>query len=117
LMYVYDTINMGDISLGVSLLSNSKKGTIAHLLIGEANEAVIEKKEAGFEAKRIQGFSAGIPEFGQMFWKEFPVWLETGKVKPLKFEIIEGLDADKVNEALDKYRDGKGGDRYHVSIQ
>lgn len=116
LLYVYDTFSAGDISLGVSLLSNSKKGTIAHLLIGTANETVTAQKKAGFEAKRLQGFSHAIPEFGQMFWKQFPSWLESGKVKPLRYKVIEGLDADKVNKALDEYRDGKGGDRYHVRI-
>ena len=117
LLYVYDTFSFGDISLGVSLLSNSKKGTIAHLLTGEANEAVTAQKKSGFEAKRIAGFSHAIPEFGQMFWKEFPRWLENGKITPVKYKVIEGLDADKINAALDEYRDGKGGVRYHVRIQ
>jgi NADPH2:quinone reductase len=117
LLYVYDTFSIGDISLGVSLLSNSKKGTIANILTGAASETVTAQKKAGFEAKRIVGFSHAIPEFGQMFWKEFPAWLESGKVKPLRYKVIEGLDAEKVNKALDEYRDGKGGDRYHVRIQ
>jgi NADPH2:quinone reductase len=116
LLYVYDTFSEGDISLGVSLLSNSKKGTIAHLLTGGANETVTAQKTAGFEAKRVTGFSHAIPEFGHMFWKQFPDWLESGKITPVKYNVIEGLDADKVNAALDKYRDGKGGARYHVRI-
>jgi NADPH2:quinone reductase len=117
LLYVYDTFSVGDNSLGVSLLSNSKKGTVANILTGEPSETVKAQKKAGFEAKRVIGFSHGIPEFGQLFWKELPKWLESGKIKPAKYNVIEGLDAEKVNEALDMYRDGKGGDRYHVHIQ
>lgn len=116
LLYVYDTITTGDQSLGVSLLSNSKKGVFAHVVDGEISEAVLAKKKAGVETKRIKGFSSLIPEFGQLFWKEFPGWLESGKITPLKFKVIEGLDAAKVNGALDEYRDGKGGDRYHVRV-
>lgn len=116
LLYVYDTINMGDHSLGVSLLSNSKKGVLAHVLDGKPSEAVLAQKKAGVGMKRIQGFSGLIPEFGKMFWKEFPGWLESGKIKPLTYKVIEGLDAAKVNGALDEYKEGKGGDRYHVRI-
>lgn len=117
LLYVYDTFSIGDFSLGVSLLSNSKKGSFAYLLSGTANEDVAARKKVGFEAKKVTGFSHAIPQFGQMFWKQFPSWLETGKVKPLKYKVIEGLDVGKVNAALDEYRDGKGGDRYHISNQ
>lgn len=115
LLYVYDTYNAGDLSLGVSLLSDSKRGIFAHALTGQASEVVIAEKKEGFEDKRIQGFSHFIPEFGQLFWKQLPVWLETGKIKPLKFKTIEGLDAIKVNQALDGYGDGEGV-RHHVRI-
>lgn len=117
LLYVYDTFSVGDHSLGVSLLSNSKKGKFISLLLGEASEAVVAKKNAGFEANRLMVYTDAIPEFGKLFWKEFPTWLETGKVKPLEYNVIEGLDVQKVNAALDDYRDGKGGARHHVRIQ
>jgi hypothetical protein len=31
--------------------------------------------------------------------------LESGKIVPLSFQIVEGLDAENVNQQLDKYRD------------
>jgi NADPH2:quinone reductase len=114
LLYVYETTNV-DLNLAVSLLSNSKKGTIAHLVGPGANETFTAQKD--FEAKRVSGFSHAIPDFGQMLWKQLPVWLENGEIKPLQYNIIEGLDADKVNAALDEYQEGKGGVRYHVRIQ
>ncbi|KIX09255.1 uncharacterized protein Z518_00334 [Rhinocladiella mackenziei CBS 650.93] len=116
LLYVHDTINFGDHSLAVSLLSNSQRGTIAHNLPGNADKAVLARKKAGVEDKMIEAYSHAIPEFGRLFWKEFPVWLESRKIKPLKYKVIQGLDADKVNAALDEYKAGKGGERYHVSL-
>lgn len=116
LLYVYDTITTSDQSLGASLLSNSKKGVFVRVLDGEISEAVLAKKKEGVDIKRIKGFSSLIPEFGQLFWKEFPGWLESGKITPLKYKVIEGLDAAKVNGALDEYKEGKGGDRYHVRV-
>jgi NADPH2:quinone reductase len=116
LLYVYDTFTSGDQSLGVSLLSNSKKGIFVHVTPGKASDAVLAKKKGGIETKHVRGFSDFFPQFGQLFWKQFPIWLETGEIKPLKYKVIEGLDASKVNEALDEYREGKGGERYHVRI-
>jgi NADPH2:quinone reductase len=94
-------------------LSNSQKGTLIHNDPGQADEAVLSKK-GGVEYRHIKGFSHLIPEFGQMFWKQFPIWLGTGKITPLKYKVIDGLDSAKVNGALDEYREGRGGDRYHV---
>jgi NADPH2:quinone reductase len=116
LTYVYDTFTKGDQSLGVSLLSDSKKGTFVHITAGAVSEAVLARKNGGIEVKFVQGISSAIPDFGELFWKQFPTWLETGKVKPLKYKIIEGLDAAKVNEVLDEYREGRGGERYHVQL-
>ncbi|TVY21197.1 Dehydrogenase orsE [Lachnellula arida] len=117
LLYVFDTINMGDgHTLGVSLLSNSKKGVFVSTLPGKATEAVLAKKEGGIEEKFIRGFSHSFPEFGELFWKEFPAWLAKGIIRPLKFKVIEGLDADKVNHALDEYAAGRSGERYHVRV-
>jgi len=118
LLYVFDTISTGDDghSLGVSLLSNSKKTVFVSCLPGKASDAVVAKKKGGVEEKFIQGFSHAIPEFGKLFWKEFPVWLEKKKIQPLKFKVIEGLDADSVNHELDEYGEGRSGERYHVRL-
>ncbi|KAF2489133.1 NAD(P)-binding protein [Lophium mytilinum] len=111
---VYDTY--GSLDLGVSLLSEKRKGTLVHTTHGKVSEEVISQKKAKFDQKFVKGFSDSIPLFGQRFWKQFPVWLKTGDIKPLDYIVIEGMDVDKINEVLDLYRDGKGGDRYHVRL-
>ncbi len=115
LLYAYETYS-SDPNLGISLLSNSQKGTLIVNDPGKADETVLAKKKAGVEIKHIKGFSAFLPEFGQMFWREFPKWLQAGKIIPLEYKVIDGLDSAKVNAALDKYVGGKGGDRYHVRM-
>ncbi|KAJ5166337.1 Dehydrogenase [Penicillium canariense] len=105
-----------NIDLGASLLSNSKKGIFAHNGTGQIPDLVIQKKKYGLEDKRVLGFSHFIPEFGQTLWRKFPDWLEQGKIKPLAYRTIDGLDAEKVNEALDEYAAGRSAQRYHVRI-
>jgi NADPH2:quinone reductase len=116
LVYLYDTITMGDHTFGISLLSSSKKGTLAHLLPGNHDESVATKKLAGFEEKQIFGSAEGNPEFAKLFWEQYPKWMRSGEVKILKYHVIEGLDAEKINKVLDDYRVGKGGERYHVHL-
>jgi NADPH2:quinone reductase len=116
LVYVYDAVSAGDYSLAVSILSNTKRGSLVHLVRGGVDKDLLAQKKAGVDDKHIVGFSGAIPEFGKLFWKVFPTWLESGQVKPLPYTVIEGLDADKVNAALDQYRDGKGSERFHVKL-
>lgn len=114
LVYVYDTFHGDDHSLAVSLLSNSKKGTYVFLIPGKPSDAVVAQKKAGFEAKHIMGASGATPELAVLFWKQLPKWLQSGEIKSAKYGIIEGLDAEKVNAALDGYKDLATGKRYHV---
>ncbi|KIW10801.1 hypothetical protein PV08_10100 [Exophiala spinifera] len=116
LVHVLDTVNNPDRGLAMSLLSNTKPGLLITLTPGRSSDSLHAQKKAGVEEKQILGFPHVYPEFGHLFWKTFPRWLESGKVKPIKYNVIKGLDADLVNAALDKYTSGNGGDRYHVSI-
>ncbi|TVY42807.1 Dehydrogenase [Lachnellula occidentalis] len=117
LIYVFDTMNRGNgHTLGVSLLSDTKKGVFVSSLLGKASEAVLAKKKGGIEEKFLRGFSHSFPDFGQLFWKQFPTWLAKGSIRPLKFKVIEGLDADKVNHALDEYGARRSGERSHVRV-
>ena len=116
LIYVLDTVSAGDYSLALSILSNTKRGTLIYLARGKLNESLLAQKQAGVDHRHISGFSGAIPDFGRLFWKVFSSWLESGQVKPLPYTVIEGLDADKVNAALDQYRDGTGSVRYHVKL-
>jgi NADPH2:quinone reductase len=115
LIYVYDTVTAGPLDLAASLLSESKKGTLMFNVLGQVSEAMVATKKAGIEITRVQGFSSLVPEFGKLCWKQFPIWLEKGDIKPSGIKVIEGLDAAKVNAALDEYVAGNGlPDRYVV---
>ena len=107
LIYAFDAVNV-DHTLGISILSNTKKGTLACIVPGKAETPEkIGKKEKGFEEKFVQGQSHNQPELGAKFWKALPGWMEEGKVKATGWDVLEGLDAGKVNEVLDTYRDGR----------
>jgi len=116
LLYLYDTFTVGDLSFDVSLLSNTKKGTLVHLLPGKVeDEIVTPQKKAGYEKKQMHGSSQADTNVGGLFWRQFPKWLESGEIKILKYQVVEGLDAEKINAVLDGYRDGKGY-RWHVRM-
>ena len=42
------------------------------------------------------------------FWDRVPEYLKEGELKPTKYEVVDlkDWDAQKVNELLDRYRDG-----------
>lgn len=110
LVYALDTINNGpDQHVGVAALSNSKKGKLMTLIPpgGELDSAKIGPKESGYERNISYGASKIYPEITIDFWKTLPTWIRKGLLKPARFEVIEGLNADLVNGALDRYRDGK----------
>ncbi|KAF5599080.1 zinc-type alcohol dehydrogenase [Fusarium pseudoanthophilum] len=111
LIYAVDTVNAGlDQELGVAALSNKKKGTLITLRRpdGDFDAARIGPKTAGYERRLAFGVSPIHPELTMKFWEEVPRWYKEEKLRPSSFEVIEGLDADAVNKALDKYRDGNG---------
>ena len=49
----------------------------------------------------IFGLSAAHPELVTLFWKTFGDWLESKQVQMTKYEVIDGLDAEKMNLVLD----------------
>ncbi|KAK4032875.1 hypothetical protein C8A01DRAFT_20120 [Parachaetomium inaequale] len=108
LIYALDTVNHGPAAhtLGVSLLSNSERGTLATLLPGGVDETKVGNKAAGYEVKFTQGSGHLHRELGQQFWKHLPSWLEAGKIRPLRYRTISGQNEKAVNEALDAYCDG-----------
>lgn len=70
-------------------------------------EQTIRLKRPQCQTKIIIGMSTNLEHFEKQFWQDLPQWLEQGKIALQKFQIIEGLDARKVNAALDSYEDGK----------
>ena len=119
LLYAFDTVNgaySGGIShqLALSLLSTTKKGSLATLVRGEADPAIAATKTAGFKKNQILGVSDLHQELAAKFWMELLGWIEKGELKPLDFEVIDGLDAMRVDNLLDDYRDGRAVKKTHV---
>ncbi|KAF5683786.1 zinc-type alcohol dehydrogenase [Fusarium circinatum] len=111
LIYVVDTVNAGlDQELGIAALSNKKKGTLITLRRpdGDFDAVRIGPKAAGYERRLAFGVSPIHPELTTKFWEEVPRWYNEEKLHASSFEVIKGLDADAVNKALDRYRDGAG---------
>ncbi|KAH6954151.1 chaperonin 10-like protein [Fusarium avenaceum] len=111
LVYAIDTVNAGaEQELGVAALSNTKKGTLITLRRpdGDLDAARIGPKSAGYERRFVLGASPLHPEVTIRFWEEIPKWFKQGKLRPSRFKVIEGLDVDAVNQALDQYQDGEG---------
>ncbi|KAJ5099675.1 hypothetical protein N7532_006676 [Penicillium argentinense] len=119
LLYAFDTVNgaySGGVShrLALSLLSTTKKGSLVTLVRGEADPAIAATKTAGFKKNQVLGVSDLHQELAAKFWRELPGWIENGELKPLDFQVIDGLDAMKVNNLLDDYRDGRAVTKTHV---
>ena len=116
LVYAFDAVNPPEGQLlALNALSNHKKGKMARLLpTGPIDESKVEGKKAGFELKNVLGLSHMRPELCTPFWERVPEYLESGKIIPLSFQVIEGLDAEKVNQELDKHRDGQVSQQIHV---
>ncbi|KAL8926661.1 MAG: hypothetical protein Q9208_002735 [Pyrenodesmia sp. 3 TL-2023] len=107
LVYAFDAVNV-DHTLGLSLLSDSRKGTLACIVPRMAELGDVGEKREGYEDRFVQGQSHNQPELGAKVWKWLPVWMEQGKVKSTGCgDVIEGLDVERVNKVLDDYRDGR----------
>lgn len=117
LIYCYDTVNPLETQyVGINALSNTKKGKFARLLpLGPVDTSKVTKKDGDYEVLNVHGMPQ-IKEVGKGFWRNLEAYLREGKIVPLKYEVFEGLDAEKVNETLDRYRDGKRVVQTHFRI-
>ncbi|KZF20235.1 GroES-like protein [Xylona heveae TC161] len=117
LIYAFDAVGAPNtVNLAVSLLSDSKKGSLAKVLPTPPDAAIAQKKSNGFDDLMVFGSSHAHPEVGALFWKALPTWIEKGLVKPLRYAVVQGLDVDKVNLILNDMRDDKNKSRWHVRI-
>ncbi|RLL96223.1 hypothetical protein CFD26_106035 [Aspergillus turcosus] len=112
LVYALDAFNFGPRQeLAAAVLSDSRRGTLVTLApaVGEVDSARIGEKRMGYERRFIRGSCATHPDdFTRLFWERITGWLKTGVIRPSKFRVIEGLDVDQSNAALDEYRDMGG---------
>lgn len=94
--------------LAIALIPQEKKSQVAIL---HQPRTVAELLEKSGKSKAVFNFVAGsINNWDQKDTDGFWTWLgkvvSEGAVKLPKYKVIDGLDVDKVNEALDSYQDG-----------
>ncbi|KAE9968940.1 hypothetical protein BLS_005602 [Venturia inaequalis] len=108
LIYVYDAVNPGQAAeIGASFLSTTKPGRLVVITGGDFDASKVEGKKAGFERKMVHAAVWAEPELGKSYWDNVGKLIENGDLKPIAYEEIVGLDAEKVNEALKGYTEGK----------
>jgi NADPH2:quinone reductase len=118
LLHVCTTVYAADQTLGIRFLSNSQKGTLVPLTAGAVDETKLSAKKAGYEVRRFlaRPHAAEKRELSATLWKSFPSLVEQGILKPTQYDVIKGLDASKVNDVLDQYRDSKGPTRPNIHV-
>lgn len=118
LLYCYDAVNAPNTQhLGINALSNTKKGKFARLLsFSEPDASQIVEKRAGYEVKNVYGLPQQWPEATRPFFARVGEYLSHRKILPLKYDVVKGLNANMVNEVLDKYRDGKPVRQTHIHV-
>ncbi|KAK4545304.1 hypothetical protein LTR36_003484 [Oleoguttula mirabilis] len=118
LVYAFDAVNPpAGQSLAIDALSSQRRGSLARLLSrGTIDESLVHQKEAGYNLRDVLGISQLHPDMATEFWTRLPAYLEDGSIKPLGFVVSHGLDADHVNEVLDRYRDGHAVTKTHVHL-
>ncbi|KAH7123757.1 putative alcohol dehydrogenase [Dendryphion nanum] len=111
LIFAFDAINLPpDQHLAISALSSTKTGKVARLRFssGTVDESkIVGEKKAGYEMRNILGLSHTKSETAKPFWERVEDYLGNKSLIPLKYDVVDGLSAEKVNEVLDRYRDGK----------
>ncbi|KAM3076116.1 hypothetical protein ACMFMG_006369 [Clarireedia jacksonii] len=113
LIYVYDAIN-DEHTLAVSLLSSTKKGKVATLVPPKLAESTSASKK-NYDISHVVGVAQFHPELAAATFGALPELIDSGKIKPLNFQVLEGgLNVDGINKILDNYRDGKNPGKWHV---
>ncbi len=106
LKYCFNAVTH-DKTVAVGVLSNSVEGHLNNTTFGEVVEKDLAgEKKAGYKEGLSQGQSMINLDAAEMFWKMLPSWLKDGDLKVPKWTAIEGLNADRAMEVLNKYGDG-----------
>jgi NADPH2:quinone reductase len=108
LEYVFDCVNVGQAAeVGAKLLSSTKPGKLIVIAGGDFDASKIGEKTGRFERKMVYAGSQSNPELGKSYWSALPKMIVDGVITQTPYSVIEGLDADKVTEVMNDYKDGK----------
>lgn len=114
LLFALDTINRPDgLTLGFNALSSKRKGTLARLV---PRGVIGEDIKKGHELTEVVAGARARDTASLAMWERLPTWIEKGSIKPVGYAVAGGLTAEAVNEALDKYRDGKSVGQPHIHV-
>jgi NADPH2:quinone reductase len=112
LSYALDAVNMPEgLGLALRALSDRRPGKVARLLpVGKVEDA------RGHELLNVLGlFLYRKPECVAM-WERLTDLVAAGAICPTSFSMLEGLEADSVNAALDGYRDGTNRNKPQIRL-
>lgn len=100
--YALDAVNMPEgLSLALRALSDHRPGKVARLLpVG-----VVENTR-GHELLDVLGLFLYKKPTCVAMWERLTDYVAAGAISPTSFSMLEGLEAEGVNAALDGYRDG-----------
>ena len=79
---------------------------ILHPLTAD-DEVSIKDSRPNLDAAFVVGATEALEPMSKDFWTFLPEWVTQGHLKIPPFRVVEGLDAEQVNAALDGYQDGK----------
>lgn len=90
--------------LGLDILTATKPSHLVTLHSHKGNTPdMIKTKRPLAAAKYVACHNQGLAPYTEDFWEHLVMALKARKVFPTTFRTIEGLDVDKINEALDIY--------------
>jgi NADPH2:quinone reductase len=102
LVYALDAVNFPEgLGLALRALSDRRPGKLARLLpVGSVDDT------RGHELLGVLGLFLYRNPLCVEMWERLTGYVEAGAIRPTSFSMVEGLEADVVNAALDGYRDG-----------
>jgi NADPH2:quinone reductase len=112
LSYALDAVNMPEgLGLALRALSDRRPGKVARLLpVGEVGD------KRGHELLDVLGlFLYRKPDCVAM-WERLSDFVAAGEICPTSFSMLEGLEAEGVNAALDAYRDGTNKSKPQIKL-
>lgn len=112
LAYALDAVNMPEgLGLALRALSARRPGKVARLLpVGKAEET------RRHEVLDVLGLFLYRKPICVAMWERLTDYVAAGLLCPTSFEVLEGLEADGVNAALDGYRDGTNRNKPQIRL-